>query len=74
MSRTIEFVVILDDGVRKRHRHHSVKGKVASFMIQLEVCVGGENGSPLSGMIQPTGRRIGINLTVRAITQRRFSN
>jgi hypothetical protein len=29
MSKIVEFVVILDEGVRKRHRHETIAGKVA---------------------------------------------
>ena len=42
MARTVEFVVVLEEGVRKRHYHQSEKGKVISFMVQLEVCVDGD--------------------------------
>lgn len=34
-----EFIVILDDGVRKRHYHAIEKGKVIRFAVQLEVLV-----------------------------------
>jgi len=42
MARDVEFVVILDDGVRKRHCHKTEKGKVVFFAVQLEVRVKGE--------------------------------
>lgn len=32
-------MVILDDGVRKRHYHLAEKGKIKSFVVQLEVMV-----------------------------------
>jgi len=35
MARTVEFVVVFNDGIRKRHYHRSEKGKVISFMDQL---------------------------------------
>jgi len=41
-KKIVEFVVILDKGVRKRHRHEVEKGRVLSFMVQLEVFVEGE--------------------------------
>jgi hypothetical protein len=37
MSKSVEFVVILDDGVRKRHRHETTGGKVINFVVQLEI-------------------------------------
>lgn len=35
--KRVEFVVILDDGVRKRHIHEADKGIVHAFAVQLEV-------------------------------------
>jgi hypothetical protein len=37
MSKSIEFIVIMDDGVRKRHRHETKAGKVINFVVQLEI-------------------------------------
>ncbi|MBE9580598.1 MAG: hypothetical protein IMF18_03160 [Proteobacteria bacterium] len=37
MSRVVDFVVIFDDGVRKRHFHETDKGRVVRFVVQLEV-------------------------------------
>lgn len=34
-----EYVIPLGDGARKRHYHESEKGKVAAFVVQLEVFV-----------------------------------
>ncbi|MFQ5707334.1 MAG: hypothetical protein ACE5HO_07785 [bacterium] len=34
--KEVEFVVVLDDGVRKRHVHNSDKGEILSFVVQLE--------------------------------------
>ncbi len=42
MARVVDFVVIFDDGVRKRHHHETKKGKVTYFAVQLEVEVDGE--------------------------------
>jgi hypothetical protein len=39
MAKTTDFVIIFDDGVRKRHYHKSEKGKVTYFAVQLEVRV-----------------------------------
>jgi len=39
MGRKVDFVVIFDDGVRKRHYHETEKGKVAFFAVQLEIKV-----------------------------------
>jgi len=39
MSKSVEFVVILDDGVRKRHRHETISGKVTNFAVQLKIKV-----------------------------------
>jgi hypothetical protein len=39
MSKIVEFVVILEDGVRKRHRHETIGGKVVHFVVQLEIRV-----------------------------------
>lgn len=41
MTKTTDFVVLIDDGVRKRHYHESERGKVISFAVQLEVRVEG---------------------------------
>jgi hypothetical protein len=37
MSKIVEFIVILDEGVRKRHRHETIGGKVMHFVVQLEI-------------------------------------
>ncbi len=37
MSKVVDFVVVFDDGVRKRHYHESEKGKIIYFAVQLEV-------------------------------------
>jgi len=37
MAKVVEFVVIFDDGVRKRHHHETEKGKVIYFAVQLEI-------------------------------------
>jgi hypothetical protein len=42
MSRKVNFVVVLDDGVRKRHYHESDKGQVINFVVQLEVKIESE--------------------------------
>ena len=42
MAKIVDFVVILDEGVRKRHYHKIVKGKVKYFAVQLEIKVKGE--------------------------------
>jgi len=42
MGKTVDFVVVLDDGVRKRHFHETDKGKVLYFAVQLEVRVSGD--------------------------------
>jgi hypothetical protein len=42
MARIVDFVVIFDEGVRKRHYHETEKGKVIYFAVQLEVEVHGE--------------------------------
>ena len=39
MAKVVDFIVILDDGVRKRHYHESEKGKITHFAVQLEVMV-----------------------------------
>ena len=39
MSRVVDFIVILDDGVRKRHRHETIGGKEVHFVVQLEIRV-----------------------------------
>lgn len=40
MSQTVEYVVILADGVRKRHHHETYRGTVTAFVVQLEMLVG----------------------------------
>lgn len=42
MSKKVDFVVVLDDGVRKRHYHESDKGQITNFAVQLEVKIEGE--------------------------------
>ena len=42
MSKTVNFVVVLADGVRKRHYHETEKGQVTNFAVQLEVRIEGE--------------------------------
>ncbi len=39
MAKVVDFTVILDEGVRKRHYHETEKGKVTYFVVQLEVRV-----------------------------------
>ncbi len=39
VRRITEYVVIFDEGVRKRHYHQTEKGKVIYFAVQLEVKV-----------------------------------
>lgn len=42
MAQITDFVVIIDDGVRKRHYHKSERGKIIYFAVQLEVQVRNE--------------------------------
>jgi hypothetical protein len=42
MAKVVDFIVIFDDGVRKRHYHEPEKGKVTHFVVQLEVMFEGE--------------------------------
>ena len=42
MPKIVDFVVIFDDGVRKRHYHETEKGKVIYFAVQLEIKVNNE--------------------------------
>ena len=37
MPKIVDFVVVLEDGVRKRHYHKTEKGQVTDFVVQLEV-------------------------------------
>ena len=39
MSRIIEYIIIFDEGVRKRHYHQTEKGNVLYFAVELEVKV-----------------------------------
>ena len=39
MPKSVEFVVIIDEGVRKRHKHETNKGRVTRFVVQLEIRV-----------------------------------
>jgi hypothetical protein len=41
MSKMVDFVVIFDNGVRKRHYHETKKGKIINFAVQLEFEVKG---------------------------------
>jgi len=42
VTQTVDFVVVFDDGVRKRHHHETEQGRVNGFVVQLEVRVEGE--------------------------------
>ena len=42
MGKTVDFIVVFDEGVRKRHYHETEQGKVTYFSVQLEVKVGDE--------------------------------
>ena len=42
MPKVVDFIVILDEGVRKRHYHETEKSNVTYFAVQLEVKVKGE--------------------------------
>lgn len=42
MTKTVDFVVIFENGIRKRHYHETEKGKVIYFSVQLEIEVKGE--------------------------------
>lgn len=42
MAKIVDFVVVFDDGLRKRHYHEIEKGKVRYFAVQLEIKVKGE--------------------------------
>lgn len=39
MNKVVDFVVIFDEGVRKRHYHKTEKGKVKYFAVQLEILI-----------------------------------
>ena len=39
MPKIVDFVVVLDDGARKRHHHETEKESVTNFVVQLEVSV-----------------------------------
>lgn len=39
MAKTVDFVVVIEDGVRKRHYHEADGGKIKDFVVQLEVKV-----------------------------------
>ncbi len=41
MANAVDFVVVFDEGVRKRHYHETDRGKVTYFAVQLEVQVEG---------------------------------
>ena len=40
--KRVDFVVVLEDGVRKRHIHEAENGKVRSFAVQIEVKTKGQ--------------------------------
>lgn len=42
MKKIVDFVVIFDESVRKRHYHETEKGKVVYFAVQLEIRVNNE--------------------------------
>ena len=35
--KTVDYIVLFDKGVRKRHSHRSEKGRIIQFVVQLEV-------------------------------------
>jgi len=37
MKKTVEYVVVLADGIRKRHRHEIERGRIIAFAVQLEM-------------------------------------
>jgi len=37
MEKIVDFIIILDDGVRKRHYHMTENGTVKYFTVQLEI-------------------------------------
>ena len=39
MAKTVDFIIIIDEGVRKRHYHETEKGNVVYFAFQLEIKV-----------------------------------
>jgi hypothetical protein len=39
-EQDVEYLVLLEEGVRKRHRHETDRGRVISFVVQLELLVG----------------------------------
>jgi len=41
MGKVVDFIVVFEEGVRKRHHHETEKGEVINFAVQLEVKVGG---------------------------------
>jgi hypothetical protein len=41
MRKTVNYVVVLSDGVRKRHIHVTYRGEIVQFAVQLEVIRGG---------------------------------
>jgi len=43
--RRVDFVVVLDNDVRKRHIHEAEKGKVRSFAVQLEIRMEGQRNN-----------------------------
>lgn len=42
MAKIVDYVVIFEEGVRKRHYHESERGKVTYYVVQLEIMVGEE--------------------------------
>jgi hypothetical protein len=42
LAKIVDFVIVFDDGARKRHYHETEKDKVKHFVVQLEVEVNGE--------------------------------
>ena len=46
MGRVVDYVVVLEDGVRKRHMHETQAGQVIRFVVQLE-CLVGDDWKPV---------------------------
>jgi len=40
VKRNVDYVVVLDDGIRKRHMHETERGQVTRFAVQLELRIG----------------------------------
>jgi hypothetical protein len=59
--KVVEYVIIFDEGVRKRHYHETEQREVIKFVVQLEILASILLLPLLIGILKLTGRNIKRN-------------